>query len=84
VPLYRYRVTRPPCRLCGEGFECLQAAQEPALTECPKCGLGVARATDTDAFVPRLLKPLSGSAAKNAGFSIFRRTSDGNLERTNS
>lgn len=84
MPLQRYRVTRPPCRLCGDGFECLQAAGEPAHDACPKCGLPVERVAADAAFIPRITRPLSPSAAKNAGFSIYRRTSDGNFEKTNS
>lgn len=81
MPLYRYCPARPPCKLCGDGFDHHAPASAPALTDCPTCGQAVSRANVTAAHTPRLLKPLSVTAAKSAGFTILKRTSSGEYEK---
>lgn len=81
MPLYHYVPLQPPCRLCGDGFDLRQAAAEAALNSCPTCGQPVQRATIQAANTPRLLKPLSVSEAKSAGFTVLKRTSSGEFEK---
>jgi putative FmdB family regulatory protein len=81
MPAYRYRPSKGSCRLCGDGFDCVQSPTESPLEECPKCGLEVSRIIPDQIHTPRLLAPLAPSKAKAAGFTILKRTSDGNWEK---
>jgi len=81
MPLYRYIPAKAPCKLCGDGFEHRQGAGDPALTACPTCGQAVSRAVPQPVNTPKLLAPLSVSSAKQAGFSVLRRTSNGDFEK---
>ena len=81
MPLHRYTPQTAPCKLCGDGFDHHQTADTPALSACPTCGQPVARAPFQSTYSPRILKPLSVSDAKTAGFKVFKRTSGGEFER---
>jgi putative FmdB family regulatory protein len=81
MPLYRYRPAQLPCKLCGSGFEFRQSASAPALTTCPTCGQPVARAATHAVNLPKILAPLSVSSAKQAGFTVLKRTSKGEFEK---
>lgn len=81
MPLFCYRPEKEPCRICGEGFELVQSPGEPPLSECPTCGQQVRRSLPGSVSSPRLTRPPSASEVKSAGFKIFRKTSDGGLER---
>ena len=81
MPLFHYRPEEPPCRICGEGFDLIQASGEDALSECPTCGQKVSRALPSSVSSPRLTRPPSVSEARSAGFKVYRKTSDGSLER---
>jgi putative FmdB family regulatory protein len=81
MPFYRYLPASAPCKLCGDGFDHRQGAAAPALTACPTCGQQVTRAAVVATHTPRLLAPLSVSAAKSAGFTVLKRVSSGEFER---
>jgi hypothetical protein len=81
MPLHFYAPVHPPCRLCGEGFEHRAAARAAPLTACPTCGQAVVRKPVQSVHAPKLLAPLSVSRARQAGFTVLRRTSDGGLEK---
>lgn len=81
MPLYRYIPVKAPCKLCGDGFEHRQNAQDLVLTACPTCGQTVARSTPQPVNSPKLLAPLSVTKAKSAGFSILKRNSNGDFEK---
>jgi putative FmdB family regulatory protein len=81
MPLYFYAPQVPPCRLCGEGFEHRQPAGAPDLTACPKCGQPVRRGPAQPVNSPKLSAPLSVSRARQAGFTVLKRTSGGEYER---
>ncbi len=81
MPLYRYIPAKAPCKLCGDGFEHRQSAQDPVLAACPTCGQTVSRSMPQPVNSPKLLAPLSVSKAKSAGFSILKRTSNGDFEK---
>ena len=81
MPLYRYIPAKAPCKLCGDGFEHRQNAQDPVLTACPTCGQTVARSIPQPVNSPKLLAPLSVTKAKSAGFSILKRNSNGDFEK---
>ncbi len=81
MPLYRYAPVKPPCRLCGAGFEIQQPAAAAALADCPTCGQPVQRSLIHAVNTPKVLKPLSISGAKSAGFTVLKRTSSGEFEK---
>lgn len=81
MPLRFYAPLQPPCKLCGPGFEHRQPADAPDLTACPKCGLSVRCAGPQPVSSPKLSAPLSVSRAKQAGFTVLKRTPGGEFER---
>lgn len=81
MPLRFYAPLKTPCRLCGPGFEHQQAAGAADLQECPKCGQRVQRAATQTVNSPKLSAPLSVSRAKQAGFTVLKRTPGGEYEK---
>ena len=81
MPLRAYQPKNPPCRLCGAGFEVMQAANEPSLTACPRCGEPVDVRVIASVNSPRVAKPTSVSDAKAAGFTVLKRISSGEYEK---
>jgi hypothetical protein len=82
MPLLRYEPLKAPCKLCSAGFEHRQEAGAPDLATCPTCGQAVSRCgLPLAVHTPKLLKPLSVTDAKRAGFSVWKRTSSGEFER---
>jgi len=80
MPLFTYRPTDPPCRICGMGFESIQPSGAPPLKECPTCGQSVIRESVASVSTPKITSANSTAEAKSAGFKVFKRTSDGNFE----
>ncbi|MSU23965.1 MAG: zinc ribbon domain-containing protein [Opitutus sp.] len=81
MPLQAYAPLSPPCRLCGAGFEHRSSASATALIECPTCGQPVRRVTAQPVNSPKLSAPLSVSRARQAGFTVLKRTSGGEFEK---
>jgi putative FmdB family regulatory protein len=81
MPLQFYTPLSSPCRLCGEGFEHRQPASAPDLKTCPKCGESVVRRTVQPVNSPKLSAPVSVSRARQAGFTVLKRTPGGEYER---
>jgi hypothetical protein len=81
MPLYFYAPVAPPCRLCGRGFEHRQATGAPDLNACIKCGQPVHRVAAQPVNSPQLSAPLSVSRARQAGFTVLKRTSGGEFEK---
>jgi putative FmdB family regulatory protein len=81
MPLQFYAPLSGPCRLCGDGFEHRQSGGEPELAACPTCGQPVQRAVAQPVNSPKLSAPLSVSRARQAGFTVLKRTSGGEFER---
>jgi hypothetical protein len=81
MPLRAYAPVARPCRLCGDGFEHAQGAHEPDLTACPTCGQAICRQAATRVNSPKLSAPLSVSRARQAGFTVLKRTSAGEFEK---
>jgi putative FmdB family regulatory protein len=81
MPLHHYAPLKLPCRICGPGFEHRAAASAPDLTSCPKCGQAVHRVRVQSVNSPKLSAPLSVSRARQAGFTVLKRTSGGEYER---
>lgn len=81
MPLCAYKPIQSPCRLCGSGFEHRQSAREPDLTKCPTCQQPVQRDVAHSINFPQLSAPISVSRARQAGFTLLKRTSDGSYEK---
>ncbi|MBL9187036.1 MAG: zinc ribbon domain-containing protein [Opitutaceae bacterium] len=81
MPIRFYAPLQPPCKLCGPGFEHRLPAGAPDLEACPKCGLAVRPAGPQPVSSPKLSAPLSVSRAKQAGFTVLKRTPGGEYER---
>ncbi len=81
MPLRFYAPLTAPCRLCGRGFEHQQAAGAPDLQECPTCGQPVHRLEAQPVNSPKLSAPLSVSRARQAGFTVLKRTAGGEYEK---
>ena len=81
MPLHAYAPVSKPCRLCGEGFEHRAEAGAPELTSCPTCGQAVRRVVAQSVSSPKLSDPLSVSRARDAGFTVLKRTSGGEFEK---
>jgi putative FmdB family regulatory protein len=81
MPIYRYHPSQTPCKLCGDGFDHRQGVTEGDLTSCPTCGQRVARDAVVALHTPKLLAPLSVSAAKSAGFTVLKRLGHGEFEK---
>ena len=81
MPLQAYAPLKSPCRLCGDGFEHRQSARAPDLAACPACGQRVRRLAAQPVNSPKLSAPLSVSRAKQAGFTVLKRTSGGEFEK---
>ena len=81
MPLRFYTPLRLPCRLCGPGFEHRQPAGTADLNTCPKCGQTVRLAAAQTVNSPKLSAPLSVSRARQAGFTVLKRTAGGEYEK---
>jgi hypothetical protein len=81
MPLRVYAPVKPPCRLCGQGFELQQPAGAADLAQCPTCGQAVCRVQALPVNSPKLSAPVSVSRARQAGFTVLKRTSGGEYER---
>ncbi len=81
MPIYEYEVTcEGGCKSCGGRFELRRPVSRPDLTACPVCKKPVQRLVSLPS-TPRILKPLSVSNAKNAGFTVFEKKEKGVYER---
>jgi hypothetical protein len=81
MPLHAYAPLAPPCRLCGDGFEHRASAGASDLSTCPTCGQPVRRQPAQPVNTPKLSAPLSVSRAREAGFTVLKRTPAGEFEK---
>ena len=80
MPLYEYEAVGKGCTVCQAGFTLRRPVNAPPLTQCPLCKQPVRKLLS--AFnTPNLLKPMSVSRAKNAGFTVLKRVGKGEYER---
>jgi putative FmdB family regulatory protein len=80
MPLYEYELCEGRCVVCGGRFTLRRPVTAKPLTHCPACKKPVRRVIS--AFnTPKLLKPVSVSDAKKAGFTVLKRTGKGEYER---
>ncbi len=81
MPLYEYECSAGKgCAVCSKGFTLRRSVNAPALTQCPVCK-GPVRKIISAPSVPKLVKPVSISDAKKAGFTVLKRLGKGEYER---
>jgi len=85
MPLYDYISEQPDdpehsCRVCSRGFELRRPIDRPALEVCPLCRHPVKKKISR-VNTPRIMKPLSVSDAKKAGFTVLEKKDEGVYER---
>jgi putative FmdB family regulatory protein len=77
VPLYEYELCEGDCAACGGKFTLFRPLSAAPLTKCPACKKPVRKVLSTFNSPKRL----SISAAKKAGFSVYKRLGKGEYER---
>ena len=80
MPIYEYELKEGECKVCGGEFALRRPLSAPPLTNCPLCKRAV-RKRISNFHSPVKLKPLSVSEAKNAGFTVLKKTSKGEYEK---
>jgi putative FmdB family regulatory protein len=80
VPIYEYELLEGGCKVCGGKFALRRPASRPPLEKCPLCRKPVRKIISL-VNSPTFLKPLSTTAAKSAGFTIFKKVGNGEYER---
>ena len=80
MPIYEYEPCSGDCRVCKGKFTLNRPLSAPPLQNCPLCRKPVRKLISAFS-TPNLLKPLSVSQAKNAGFSVFHKVGKGEYER---
>ncbi len=80
MPIYEYELCDGSCTACGGKFTLRRPLSAPELTKCPACKKPV-RKLISSFSTPNILKPVSFSDAKKAGFTVLKKTSKGEYER---
>jgi len=80
MPIYEYELCDGSCTACGGKFTLRRPLSAPELTKCPACRKPV-RKLISSFSTPNLLKPVSYSDAKKAGFTVLKKVSKGEYER---
>jgi putative FmdB family regulatory protein len=80
MPLYEYELCEGSCVVCGGRFTLRRPLDAKPLTQCPACKKPVRKVLSTF-NTPSLLKPVSASDAKKAGFVTYKRLGKGEYER---
>ena len=85
MPIYEYVSESPQdpehsCRICARGFELRRPLDRSPLQVCPLCKTPV-RKVVSRIHTPIVTKPLSVSAAKQAGFTVLEKRDQGVYEK---
>ena len=80
MPIYEYELCEGDCVVCGGQFTLNRPLSAPPLEKCPACKKPVRKMISSFSS-PMKLKPLSISDAKNAGFTVLKKTSKGEYEK---
>jgi putative FmdB family regulatory protein len=80
MPYYEYELCDGSCAACGGKFTLRRPVSAPELKGCPACKRPI-RKVITSFSTPSIMKPLSVSDAKGAGFTVLKRVSKGEYER---
>jgi predicted nucleic acid-binding Zn ribbon protein len=77
MPVYVYRVIPTDPQVSEERFEVRQSIHDPPLTQHPETGRPVQRVI----CAPQIGKSIGNTDIAAAGFTKYKRTSDGSYER---
>ena len=77
MPIYEYEVCEGGCVVCGGKFTLRRPLSAKELTNCPACKKPVRKVFSTF----NSPKKISISAAKKAGFQVFKKLGKGEYER---
>lgn len=80
MPIYEYEPEDGNCRVCGGRFELRRPVDREPLKACPLCRKPVRKVVSL-AHTPKLMKPVSVSQARSAGFSVLKRRDQGVYEK---
>ncbi len=80
MPIYEYEVEGGECNLCGGRFELRRPVDRSELADCPVCRKPVKKVISLS-NTPKILKPVSISDAKKAGFTVLERRDKGVYEK---
>ena len=80
MPIYEYEVEGGECDICGGRFELRRPVDRPECADCPVCRRRV-RKIISQTTTPKMLKPVSVSDAKKAGFTVLERRDKGVYEK---
>jgi len=80
MPFYEYELCEGDCKVCGGKFTLRRPIDAPELKVCPACKKPV-RKVISMFTTPSIIKPVSISDAKKAGFTVLKRVSKGEYER---
>lgn len=81
MPIYEYELIDGDCRACGGRFELRRPVTRPELTHCPCCRKPVRKVISQGVTSPKIMKPLSVSDAKKAGFTVYEKRDKGVYEK---
>jgi len=80
MPLYEYELCDGTCAACGGRFTLRRPLSAKPLTHCPACKRPV-RKVLSSFHTPTVVKPVSVSDAKKAGFTVLKKVGKGEYER---
>ena len=80
MPLYEYELCDGHCAVCGGRFTLRRPLDAAPLSYCPACKKPV-RKVISSFNTPKLLKPVSLTDAKKAGFTVLKRRGKGEYEK---
>jgi putative FmdB family regulatory protein len=80
MPFYEYEHCDANCKVCGGKFVIRRPANAPMLIKCPLCKRPVRKVISTF-HTQKLLKSVSLSDAKKAGFTVLKRIGKGEYEK---
>jgi putative FmdB family regulatory protein len=77
MPYYEYELTEGDCKACGGKFTLRRPLDAKPLTQCPACKKPVRKVWSTFSAPTKI----SLSAAKKAGFTVYKRLGKGEYEK---
>ena len=80
MPIYVYEPVEGECHICHGRLELRRPVSRPKLEQCPLCKKPVKQVIEGFTS-PKLMKPVSVSDAKKAGFAVYRKLGKGEYER---
>ena len=79
MPIYEYELCEGDCTVCGGRFELNRPMKTPELKNCPVCKEPVRRVYG-GFYMPNHLQKVNVRAAKEAGFTVLKKSSKGEYE----